>query len=132
MKKILLSMLAEWGLGIIILIVLYGLVKISPALVVFLLPVACAYWVISSAIKSGETLFIRKSYSASQKQMFSLAIATWTYGISMLPITAAAVLLKLQNSGIFWISVLLSFILFYLSLLMLNPVIQKASKKNTI
>jgi hypothetical protein len=132
MKKILLSFLSDWGVNIGVFILLYSLSKIfSPALVCFAIPAISTYWVISSAIKKGRVSFLQKSYPVSNKPMFSLFTAIYACGMSLIPITVAAALLKWQNSSIFWALVLLSFVLFYILLLFLNPWIQKSSARNT-
>jgi hypothetical protein len=132
MKNILIGFLADWGLNIVIFTLLYGLSKIfSPILVCFVIPAILTYWVMSSVIKKGRVSFLRKSYPVSNKPMFSLLTTMYTCGMSLIPIALAAAMLEWQNSSIFWASVLLSFVLFYIFLLILNPWIREVSAKNT-
>jgi hypothetical protein len=129
MKKIILGLLADWGLNIVILVAILALTKVfSPIFVIVFIPFTLAYWTVVEAIRSGRILGISRTFSVDEKYMFSLTLAAWMSPALWIPITAISSVLKTGNNVYFWMLLPLSSISIYCILIFINPSLKKISK----
>jgi hypothetical protein len=132
MKKIglfLLGFLADWGVNILIFVLLSVLTKMfSPIFVVVFIPLALAYWTVADAVRSGRILGMRKTFSVHEKHMFSLILTVWISPAAwLLPMTIIH-MLKMESNMFLWAFLPLSSIAIYCFLVFINPFLKKISE----
>jgi hypothetical protein len=132
MKKItsfLLGFLADWGVNILIFILLSALTKIfSPIFVVVFIPLALAYWTVADAVRSGRILGMRRTFSVNEKHMFSLTLTVWMSPAAWLVPMSVIHLLKVEKNLFVWMLLPLSSIAIYCVLIFINPYLKKISE----
>lgn len=132
MKKIglfLLGFLVDWGINILMFVLLSVLTKIfSPIFVIVFIPFALAYWTVADAIRSGRILGMRKTFSVNEKHMFSLILTVWITPDVWLLSMAIIHMLRMENNMFLWAFLPLSSTAVYFFLVFINPSLKKISE----